>query len=44
MQNTARNAYYSAPEAAECCLELMFLLAQSNTGEDYTEPEEYGGF
>ena len=35
---------YVVPEICLCRIESCFMIAVSPTGEDYSEPEEYGGF
>jgi hypothetical protein len=35
---------YRSPGMEWCCVEAVYIFATSPTGEDFTEPEDYGGF
>ena len=35
---------YQTPQTEFCTMEYNMLTAASPTGEDFTDPEEYGGF
>lgn len=39
-----RKLKYSSPDVSACAADCLYLIATSPTGEDYTDPEEYGGF